>query len=93
MQYLSGVPQYSSDLKWILVFLEVWAGVLWTDTMSVCSASIKETLQLFAGGCMSDAYFPLNTGVKSLQSSTLNARMPLTESLNQGVFFNASIAM
>ena len=46
-----------------------------------------------AGGCMSDAYFPLNTGVKSLQSSTLNARMSLTESLNQGVFFNASIAM
>ena len=45
------------------------------------------------GGCMSDAYFPLNTGVKSLQSSTLNARMSLTESLNQGVFFNASIAM
>ena len=50
MQYLSGVPQYSSDLKRISVFLEVWAGVLWTDTMSVCSASIKETLQLFAGG-------------------------------------------
>ena len=45
------------------------------------------------GGCMSDVYFPLNTGEKSLQSSTLNARMSLTESLNQGVFFNASIAM
>ena len=44
-------------------------------------------------GGMSDAYFPLNTGVKSLQSSTLNARMSLTESLNQGVFFNASTAM
>ena len=26
MQYLSGVPQYSSHLKWISVFLEVWAG-------------------------------------------------------------------
>ena len=50
MQYLSGVPQYSTYLKWISVFLEVWAGVLWIDTMSVCSASIKETLQLFAGG-------------------------------------------
>ena len=44
MQYLSGVPQYGSHLKWILVFLEVWAGVLWIDTMSVRSACIKETL-------------------------------------------------
>ena len=50
MQYLLRVPQYSSHLKWISVFLEVWAGVLWIDTMSVRSASIKETLQLFAGG-------------------------------------------
>ena len=50
MQYLPGVPQYSSHLKWISFFLEVCAGVLWIDTMSVCSASIKETLQLFAGG-------------------------------------------
>ena len=29
---------------------DLWAGVLWIDTMSVCSACIKETLQLFAGG-------------------------------------------
>ena len=50
MQYLLRVPQYGSHLKWISVFLEVWAGVLWIDTMSVCSACIKETLQLFAGG-------------------------------------------
>ena len=50
MQYLSGVPQYGSHLKWISVFLEVCAGVLWIDTMAVRSASIKETLQLFAGG-------------------------------------------
>lgn len=38
MQYLLGVPQYSSHLKWILVFLEVWAGVLWIDTVVVYSA-------------------------------------------------------
>ena len=44
MQYLSGVPQYGSHLKWISVFLEVWAGVLWIDTMSVRSACIQETL-------------------------------------------------
>ena len=50
MQYLSGVPQYGSHLKWISVFLEVWAGVLWIDTMSVRSACIQETLLLFAGG-------------------------------------------
>ena len=49
MQYLSGVPQYGSHLKWISVFLGAWAGVLWIDTMSVCSACIKK-LQLFAGG-------------------------------------------
>ena len=54
---------------------------------------IKETLQLLPEGGMSDAYFPLNTGVKSLQSSTLNARMSLTESLSQRVFFSAFIAM
>ena len=29
MQYLSGVPQYSTYLKWISVFLEVWAGGVW----------------------------------------------------------------
>ena len=52
MQYLSGVPQYSSHLKWISFFLEVCAGVLWIDTMSVCSASIKETLQLLPEGGM-----------------------------------------
>ena len=50
MQYLSGVPQYSSHLKWILVFLEVWAGVLWIDTIGVCSACIQETLQLLPEG-------------------------------------------
>ena len=44
MQYLSGVPQYSCHLKWISFFLEVCAGVLWIDTMSVCSACIQETL-------------------------------------------------
>ena len=44
MQYLSGVPQYSSHLKWISVFLEVWAGVFGIDTMAVCSACIQETL-------------------------------------------------
>ena len=65
----------------------------YSESCHPLNAHIQETLQLFAGGCMSDVYFPLNTGVKSLQSSTLNARMSLTESLNQGVFFNASIAM
>lgn len=43
MQYLSGVPQYSSHLKWISFFLEVCAGVLWIDTMAVRSACIQET--------------------------------------------------
>ena len=41
MQYLSGVPQYGSHLKWISVFLEVWAGVLWIDTAAVYSVSIE----------------------------------------------------
>ena len=45
MQYLSGVPQYSSHLKWISVFLEVWVGVLWIDTMSVCLTSVESLLR------------------------------------------------
>ena len=45
MQYLSGVPQYSSLLKWISVFLEVWAGVLWIDTVSVCLTSVESELK------------------------------------------------
>ena len=59
----------------------------------VLSLYKRNPLTLLQEGGSFSLYFPLNTGVKSLQSSTLNARMSLTESLNQGVFFNASIAM
>ena len=89
-----------SHLKWILFSLEVCAGVLCTDTIGAYLTSAKSIYKkpsyIAARGRICKyvcCHCSLNTGVKSLQSSTLKARMSLTESRNHVVFFRASIAL
>ena len=52
MQYLSEVPQYGSHLKWISVFLEVWAGGALDRYYGRVLSLHTRNPPVVAGGCM-----------------------------------------